>query len=61
MKQHNVNAVRCSHYPSHPQFYDLCNEIDEADLECHGFIQGDVDMKNVPQERDLAERRGRFD
>ncbi|KAJ5724983.1 Glycoside hydrolase family 2 N-terminal [Penicillium malachiteum] len=55
MKQHNVNAVRCSHYPSHPRFYDLCDEIglwviDEADLECHGFIRGDVDMKNVPQE-----------
>lgn len=55
MKQHNVNAVRCSHYPSHPGFYDLCDEIglwviDEADLECHGFIRGDVDMKNVPQE-----------
>ncbi|KAJ5771388.1 Glycoside hydrolase family 2 N-terminal [Penicillium nucicola] len=55
MKQHNVNAVRCSHYPSHPKFYDLCDEIglwviDEADLECHGFIRGDVDMKNVPKE-----------
>ncbi|KAJ5930248.1 Glycoside hydrolase family 2 N-terminal [Penicillium verhagenii] len=55
MKQHNVNAVRCSHYPSHPRFYDLCDEIglwviDEADLECHGFIRGNVDMKNVPRE-----------
>ncbi|KAF7525290.1 hypothetical protein PCG10_005175 [Penicillium crustosum] len=54
MKQHNVNAVRCSHYPSHPKFYDFCDEIglwviDEADLECHGFIRGDVDMKNVPE------------
>lgn len=55
MKQHNVNAVRCSHYPSHPKFYDLCDElglwvIDEADLECHGFIRGDVDMKKIPNE-----------
>ncbi|KAJ5761588.1 Glycoside hydrolase family 2 N-terminal [Penicillium manginii] len=55
MKQHNINAVRCSHYPSHPRFYDLCDEIglwviDEADLECHGFIRGDVCMKNVPSE-----------
>lgn len=55
MKQHNINAVRCSHYPSHPRFYDLCDEIglwviDEADLECHGFIRGDVCMKNVPDE-----------
>lgn len=42
MKQHNINAVRCSHYPSNEYFYDLCDEyglyvIDEADLECHGF------------------------
>lgn len=42
MKQNNLNAVRCSHYPSHEYFYDLCDEyglyvIDEADLECHGF------------------------
>ncbi|MBE3561856.1 MAG: DUF4981 domain-containing protein, partial [Ktedonobacteraceae bacterium] len=42
MKQHNINAVRTSHYPDDPRFYDLCDEyglyvIDEADLECHGF------------------------
>ncbi|MDY2628844.1 MAG: glycoside hydrolase family 2 TIM barrel-domain containing protein [Lachnospiraceae bacterium] len=42
MKQFNINAVRCSHYPSLQGFYDLCDEyglyvIDEADLECHGF------------------------
>ncbi len=42
MKQHNINAVRTSHYPNHPKFYDLCDRyglyvIDEADLECHGF------------------------
>lgn len=42
MKQYNINAVRCSHYPSIEGFYDLCDEyglyvIDEADLECHGF------------------------
>lgn len=42
MKRHNINAVRTSHYPNHPRFYDLCDEyglyvIDEADLECHGF------------------------
>lgn len=43
MKQHNINAVRTSHYPNDPRFYDLCDEyglyvIDEADLECHGFV-----------------------
>ena len=42
MKRHNLNAVRTSHYPNDPRFYDLCDEyglyvIDEADLECHGF------------------------
>jgi evolved beta-galactosidase subunit alpha len=42
MKRHNINAVRCSHYPANSYFYDLCDEyglyvIDEADLECHGF------------------------
>ncbi|WP_101789726.1 glycoside hydrolase family 2 TIM barrel-domain containing protein [Nonomuraea indica] len=42
MKRHNVNAVRTSHYPPHPAFLDLCDElglwvIDECDLETHGF------------------------
>lgn len=42
MKQHNINAVRFSHYPSIEAIYDYCDEygiyvIDEADLECHGF------------------------
>ncbi|MFC4120845.1 glycoside hydrolase family 2 TIM barrel-domain containing protein [Nonomuraea zeae] len=44
MKRHNVNAVRTSHYPPHPDFLDLCDElglwvIDECDLETHGFGQ----------------------
>ncbi|MGP4101577.1 glycoside hydrolase family 2 TIM barrel-domain containing protein [Nonomuraea sp. KM90] len=44
MKRHNVNAVRTSHYPPHPAFLDLCDElglwvIDECDLETHGFGQ----------------------
>ena len=42
MKQHNINAIRFSHYPSIEAIYDFCDEygmyvIDEADLECHGF------------------------
>ena len=42
LKQHNFNAVRTSHYPSAPEFYDLCDEyglyvIDEANLESHGY------------------------
>ncbi|MBU6241319.1 MAG: DUF4981 domain-containing protein [Acidobacteria bacterium] len=42
MKQHNVNAVRCSHYPNDPRFLDLCDEIglyvvDEANVESHAW------------------------
>ncbi len=42
MKQHNVNAVRTSHYCNDPRWYDLCDYyglylIDECDLETHGF------------------------
>lgn len=42
MKQHNINALRCSHYPAGEYLYELCDRygiyvIDEADLECHGF------------------------
>ena len=41
MKQHNFNAIRCSHYPNAPYFYQLCDKygflvIDEADIEAHG-------------------------
>ena len=41
MKAHNVNAVRTAHYPPHPRFLELCDElglyvIDECDLETHG-------------------------
>ncbi|MEL0454692.1 glycoside hydrolase family 2 TIM barrel-domain containing protein [Flavobacteriaceae bacterium SZ-1-7] len=42
MKKFNFNAVRTSHYPNDPYFYDLCDEyglyvIDEANLETHGL------------------------
>lgn len=44
MKQHNINAVRTSHYPNDPQWYDLCDEyglyvFDEANVESHAFYQ----------------------
>ncbi|NUQ00760.1 MAG: beta-galactosidase, partial [Armatimonadetes bacterium] len=40
MKRHNLNAVRTSHYPNHPRWYDLCDEYgiylyDEANIESH--------------------------
>lgn len=42
MKEHNINAIRLSHYPQHPDFYDLCDEygfylVDEANIETHGM------------------------
>lgn len=44
MKQFNVNAVRTSHYPNDPRWYDLCDELglyvfDEANVESHAFYQ----------------------
>jgi beta-galactosidase len=52
MKQHNINAVRTSHYPPHPRFLDLCDEyglwvIDECDLETHGFFDNWVPLPAV--------------
>ncbi|WP_051605673.1 glycoside hydrolase family 2 TIM barrel-domain containing protein [Polaribacter sp. Hel_I_88] len=42
MKENNVNAIRCSHYPKNPFFYTMCDEygfyvIDEANIESHGM------------------------
>ncbi|WP_310607859.1 beta-galactosidase [Buttiauxella brennerae] len=43
MKQNNFNAVRCSHYPNTPLWYQLCNRfglyvVDEANIETHGMV-----------------------
>ncbi|MFC5630227.1 MULTISPECIES: glycoside hydrolase family 2 TIM barrel-domain containing protein [Streptococcus] len=56
MKQHNINAVRTSHYPNQTRWYELCDEyglymIDETNLETHGSWQklGHLDPSwNVP-------------
>jgi beta-galactosidase len=42
MKQHNINAIRTSHYPNLPEFYELCDQygmyvMDEANVESHGL------------------------
>ncbi|KAM0331284.1 hypothetical protein ACHAQA_002954 [Verticillium albo-atrum] len=49
MKEHNINAIRTSHYINDTRLYDLADELglwilDEADLECHGFgsVGGDA-------------------
>lgn len=42
MKRHNINTVRCSHYPNDARWYDLCDRfglyvVDEANIESHGM------------------------
>ena len=44
MKRYNFNAVRCSHYPNDPAWYDLCDRygiylVDEANIECHSLAR----------------------
>jgi len=53
MKRHNINAVRTSHYPPHPDVLDMFDElgfwvIDECDLETHAFVH--VGWKNNPSD-----------
>ena len=60
MKRHNVNAVRCSHYPNDPRFLDLCDElgfyvVDEADIESHAF---NTSLCNDPAYRQTWLERG---
>lgn len=49
MKSLNVNAVRTSHYPNNPYFYDLCDKyglyvMAEANVECHGLMELSVNL-----------------
>jgi len=54
MKQNNINAVRTSHYPNVPEWYQLCDEyglylIDEGNIETHGFgVKADNRLSNDP-------------
>ena len=56
MKQHNINAVRCSHYPNNINWVKLCNKyglylVDEANIECHGMgaeMQSPFDKSKHP-------------
>ncbi|GHV56228.1 beta-galactosidase [Bacteroidia bacterium] len=57
MKQHNINAVRTSHYPQSPLWYKLCDEyglflVDEANLESHGLGYGPDNVANFPEWQD---------
>ncbi|TKJ89750.1 beta-galactosidase [Paenibacillus sp. CFBP13512] len=53
MKSYNINAVRTSHYPNHPLWYELCNQyglyvIDEVNLESHGaWTYGQKELLNT--------------
>jgi beta-galactosidase len=55
MKQHNINAVRTSHYPDVPEWYDLTDRyglyiIDEANIESHGIgYDSDKTLGNKPE------------
>lgn len=67
MKQFNINAVRCSHYPNYPQWYALCDRyglylIDEANIESHGMdYHKDRTLANYPEwERPFMERMSRM-
>ncbi|HWI59198.1 MAG TPA: glycoside hydrolase family 2 TIM barrel-domain containing protein, partial [Bacillota bacterium] len=56
MKQHNINTVRCCHYPNLPAWYDLCDRygiylIDEANVESHGM---GYDAKSLAKNPDWA-------
>ncbi len=53
IKAHNINTVRCSHYPNHPYFYELCDRyglyvMDEANCEAHGIRNNQMDISRKP-------------
>ena len=53
MKQHNINAVRCSHYPNNINWVKLCDKygiylVDEANIESHGMGYGKENMAFNP-------------
>lgn len=53
MKSFNINAVRTSHYPNDPRWYELCDQyglyvIAEANVESHGMGYGTTSLANNP-------------
>jgi len=60
MKEHNINAIRTSHYPNRPEFYKLCDRygfylIDEADIETHGTTTREADSWDPGLYADIAD------
>lgn len=54
MKQHNINAVRTSHYPNDPRWYELCDRhglylVDEANIESHGMGYDEKSLAKDPE------------
>lgn len=67
MKQFNINAVRCSHYPNYYQWYTLCDIfgiylVDEANIESHGMSDhADKTLADYPEwEKPFRERMERM-
>lgn len=58
MKENNINAVRTSHYPNDPRWYELCDiyglyVVDEANVESHGMgYDADKCLANQPEWQD---------
>lgn len=70
MKQYNFNAVRTSHYPNQPMFYQMCDQygffvIDEADNESHGpwmlCYSNDTDEERAGRWNELISDNPEFD
>ena len=74
MKQYNINAVRTSHYPNNPHWYELCDQyglyvIDETNLETHGSWtygqleddEGDAVPGSKPEWTEAVLDRAQFD
>ena len=64
MKQHNINAVRTSHYPNVAEWYDLCDEyglyvMDEANIETHELWYKNIILADKPEWKAAFLARGR--
>lgn len=60
MKRHNINAIRTSHYPNSPYFYELCDKMGfyvmcEADFESHGTGWPTVSNKGTNIKRSVRD------
>lgn len=65
IKSNHINAIRTSHYPNTPYFYDVCDElgvlvIDECDLEAHGMWVAEVPAKDPYWEAEFVSRGQRM-